>query len=233
MKTRLLIGFLLALFFTACRSADMPPAVYVPGPANSATTGDTLVIEQTYTDDYELQHGGIYISPEFDSVPGIRPRWHFKRHFPLDGRTAFRQDTLYPADSLSRGNYRVKVFALDAGGQSDTLKYILRLSSSIDPNGPLIDTSSIPDTVSEGELLFVMLKISDDTRLAFADITLTALVNDSLILHLDSTLTTSVAELHIELDSMRKFQGIRMEGKYYDWVNNFTTQTVNIIVKEK
>ncbi|GEM_PF-2614007 len=233
MKRRLLIGFLLTLFFAACRPADMPPAVYVPGPAASAATGDTLSIAQTYTDDYELQRGGIRIRPEFDSVPGILPRWHFVRLFPLEGRTAFRHDTLFPADSLSRGDYRVRVFAVDAGGQSDTLKYTLRLSSSLDPAGPLIDTSSIPDTVSEGETLRAMIEISDDTRLAFADITLTALVNDSIILHLDSVLTGSLAGFRLELDSMGKFQRIRLEGKYYDWVNNFTVQTVNIIVKEK
>ncbi len=233
MKTRFFIGFLFAVLLPACRPSDMPPVVYVPGPASAAATGDTVSLEQTYTDDYELQRGGIRVSPEFDSVPGIRPRWRFERLFTLEGRTAFRQDTLYPADSLSRGDYRIRVFAVDAEGQSDTLKYTLRLSSSIDQNGPLIDSSSIPDTVSEGELLRVMLEISDDTRLAFAKITLTALVNDSIILHLDSVLTGTQAGFRLELDSMGKFQRVKLEGKYYDWVNNFTEQTVNIIVKEK
>ena len=211
----------------------MPPVLYVPGPATAAATGDTLSLEQTYTDDYELLRGGIRIRPEFDSVPGILPRWQFERLFTLEGRTDFRKDTLYPADSLSRGDYRVQVFAVDAGEQSDTLKYTLRMSSSIDGTGPLIDTSSIPDTVSEGEALRVMLGISDDTRLAFAKITLTALVNDSIILHLDSVLTGTQAGFRLELDSMGSFQRIKLEGKYYDWVNNFTEQTVYIIVKEK
>ncbi len=232
MILRLLIALLLISMLGACQKVRETPSVFLPEITKNAETGDTLMIRATFTDESQLKSGGLRIRVEGKEIPGTLPAWHLAKIFPLDGKTDFYLDSIPIPDSVSRNDYRVNVFAEDADGLTDTLKYTLGLTSLLDKAAPLIDSLIVPDTISTGSDLRFYMEIRDDRKLAYAEMTFTSVVNDSIILQIDSILSASLATFDLLIPEVGPFQQIKMEGKFYDWVNNVSSETVNIIVKE-
>jgi len=83
-----------------------------------------------------------------------------------------------------------------------------------------------------GSDLRFFIKISDDKELAYAAMTFTSVVNDSIILQIDSVLSGTLATFDVLIPAIGPFQRVKMEGKFYDWVNNVRREEVNITIKE-
>jgi hypothetical protein len=223
---------LLLVVWTGCKKKDTAPTVYLPHSVGAVSTDDTIAFEFTATDDQELAEIGYFITTGIDTIPGILPSWQVITSTAIAGNTAFMGDTLPVPDSISAGNYRFGVFAVDAMGFRDSLVDDFIITSKLDSLMPRLDTIVAPDTLTIGDELSLSFSLSDDTRLVFASYMLSSLVNDSTLVQRESPVSGLSFADSLKLPDIGDFQRVRFEVNFYDWVNNKTRESTDIIIKD-